>query len=116
MFRRRVLKFAGFLVGHAAASVFAAVFAYQSLCAGGPEWLAEGVSYPLFIPAVLLGQFADDPPDLGACVGVPVNSTAWPVLLISVNSLLWVVSAYGLSLTGCWVWRRLPRRCVELPR
>jgi hypothetical protein len=106
MLRSRLLTFAALVAGHAAAS-FATLwcFAFQT----GPPELFCGV---MFIPSVLLcklGENPDHPPDLGALVGVPEDSFLSPVLFLSVNSLLWVTSAYGLWLAGRFAWRKVVR-------
>jgi hypothetical protein len=100
------MTFFTLVAGHAAASVFAAVCAYQVLCAGGPEWLGEGIFYPFFLPLVLLGQSDEAIPDVDSWVGVPPESALGPVLSVSFNSLLWVACAYGLWLAGGWAWRK----------
>jgi hypothetical protein len=120
--RSWLLTFIALVAAHAVVSVFAAYSAYQVLCSGGPERIAEGIFYPFFIPLVLLGQTGEDPPDLGSLVGVPVSSSLWPVLMVSVNSLLWVGCVYGVWLAGRWAWRKvaqpsgwLPNRSIDEP-
>src|SRR5262249_48395467 len=107
--RNRLLTFAALLALHAAGSLVACCVSDQVACSGGPKWLAEGLAHPLPLPPGLLGQTGEDPPDLGAAVGVPVSSDLWPVLALGVNSLLWVTGACGLWLAGRWACRRIAR-------
>jgi hypothetical protein len=101
MLRRRLLTFAALVAAHTAAWLIVGLFALVY----GPDSPAGAVGYLLIIPLVLLGQTADDPPDLGSLVGVPPGSDLWLVLAISVNSVLWVAGACCLWLAGRWAWR-----------
>jgi hypothetical protein len=101
---RHLLTFAALTAAHAVAS-----FATLWCCAfttGGGEFLCGF----MFLPTVLLLHFSEDSdhlPDLGSLVGLGENSPLAPVLHLTVNSLLWVGSAYGLWLAGRWVRRKI---------
>jgi hypothetical protein len=97
--RPRLKSFVTLVAGHAAAS-FVTLWFLAFTSAG------EFFFWVMFIPWHLLGQTREGHPDLGALVGMPEDSPLGLVFFLSVNSLLWVTSAYGLWLAGRWALRK----------